>query len=428
MSVAAITPVPAARAAAIGLLGKVEKLLVVAGLLVSTGGLQGWLVVAGAGGGQSRVVALLLPVFAFSTVAALFRGSQVATAVIRNPALAALPIAALVSATWSIAPTTTLWKAVSLCATYLFALYLVLRFDLRTIVRLAAYAILLTAALSLVAVAIMPNQAIMTGIHDGAWRGSFGHKNGLGKAMALGVLCCVTTAWLDRAQRRVMACGAFVCIVLAILTTSASSLVLVVGSVGVVVLARQVVRLKPVVLIPSSILLLGSLVVAGYWLLQNWTTLLSALGRDPTLTGRTTLWAVLLIEVLRRPLLGFGYGAFWSDQSSVGANVGLLAWDAAHAHSGYLEIALDLGAVGVVLAVSALAWATLRGMAVARFSREGVVGIGYLTFLVAANSVEGMFIRHNSIYFVLFACVAHAAFADRCVHDSSSSFGPIHDH
>jgi len=67
----------------------------------------------------------------------------------------------------------------------------------------------------------------------------------------------------------------------------------------------------------------------------------SVLGRDETLTGRTEIWASLLPVVDRHPLLGAGVGGFWTSETR--------ARYASEAHSGYLDVLLDLGFLGILL-------------------------------------------------------------------------------
>jgi O-antigen ligase len=66
----------------------------------------------------------------------------------------------------------------------------------------------------------------------------------------------------------------------------------------------------------------------------------SQFGRDATLTGRTEIWAGLLPEVEQRPLLGFGFGSFWTSHRRI-------VHDISDGHNGYLDVLLDLGAVGL---------------------------------------------------------------------------------
>ncbi|MGB2712544.1 MAG: O-antigen ligase family protein [Vicinamibacterales bacterium] len=84
---------------------------------------------------------------------------------------------------------------------------------------------------------------------------------------------------------------------------------------------------------------------------------LSAVGRDPTLTGRTELWGEV-IELSGNPLIGVGWESFW-----LGSRLETLWarhwWRPNEAHNGYLEVFLNLGWTGIFL----LAFVAVRGYA-----------------------------------------------------------------
>src|SRR3984893_16756181 len=74
--------------------------------------------------------------------------------------------------------------------------------------------------------------------------------------------------------------------------------------------------------------------------------LAGAVGRDPTLTGRSNIWKAVL-STNTNPLIGTGYESFWLGPRL--NHVWQLAGQVNEAHNGYLEIYLTLGLVGVFL-------------------------------------------------------------------------------
>ena len=78
--------------------------------------------------------------------------------------------------------------------------------------------------------------------------------------------------------------------------------------------------------------------------------LAGAVGKDPTLTDRTEIWAFVL-SMHTNPLVGTGYQTFW-----IGPRLEWF-WKMSHlgalneAHNGYLEIYLELGLIGDALLV-----------------------------------------------------------------------------
>ena len=68
----------------------------------------------------------------------------------------------------------------------------------------------------------------------------------------------------------------------------------------------------------------------------------SYFGRDKTLTGRTDgVWAVLIPYALRKPILGHGFGSFWTTS--------MRELTSSDAHNGYLDAILNLGILGLIL-------------------------------------------------------------------------------
>lgn len=65
----------------------------------------------------------------------------------------------------------------------------------------------------------------------------------------------------------------------------------------------------------------------------------STLGRDESLTGRTEIWSYLIPYALSHPILGHGFGGFWTDAMREATS--------SHAHNGYLDTILDIGFIGL---------------------------------------------------------------------------------
>ena len=74
-------------------------------------------------------------------------------------------------------------------------------------------------------------------------------------------------------------------------------------------------------------------------------TFTSALGRNATMTGRTDIWAGLVEEIEERPIVGYGFGTFWSPEMYA------KHLEVNEAHQGYLDILLGLGAVGLAFSL-----------------------------------------------------------------------------
>jgi O-antigen ligase len=67
----------------------------------------------------------------------------------------------------------------------------------------------------------------------------------------------------------------------------------------------------------------------------------SMLGRDSSLTGRTDVWSALLPTALQKPILGRGIGGFWNETTRA-------MYQISEGHSGYLDLLLEFGLVGLL--------------------------------------------------------------------------------
>jgi len=78
---------------------------------------------------------------------------------------------------------------------------------------------------------------------------------------------------------------------------------------------------------------------------------LALLGRTEqagSLTGRLPIWETLLEFVRQRPLVGYGYGSFWTPDR-IDTVSSELQWGVREAHSAYLDTVLGVGLVGGML-------------------------------------------------------------------------------
>ncbi len=180
----------------------------------------------------------------------------------------------------------------------------------------------------------------------------------------LGVACLISglfffwdtvTRWSNRKKwrmRRIILVNvALIAMTLWLLNLSSSAtsqVCLVLGCLMIAAAHSRTVQRHPAflkVLIPVGICLYLMLAF-GFGIDIN-AALAGAVGRDPTLTGRTNIWNTVL-SMHTNALVGTGYESFWLGprlkevwgQAGFGLN---------EAHNGYLEIYLNLGLIGLFL-------------------------------------------------------------------------------
>jgi exopolysaccharide production protein ExoQ len=180
--------------------------------------------------------------------------------------------------------------------------------------------------------------------------------------------------------------------------SSTATMCLIVGVFTVLFLGQRFVNKR----------LIGAYILAGaviYFLADVAfgisSILINALGRDPTLTGRTEIWQQLL-DFHTNPVVGVGFESFW-----LGKRLQRMAeiywWHPNEAHNGYLEIYLSLGLIGLFI---------LGGIFIATFwkIRFGLFRnfewsryrLGFLVAVILYNVTEASFKTLHPIWFVFY--------------------------
>lgn len=179
------------------------------------------------------------------------------------------------------------------------------------------------------------------------WRGGFIHKNGMAPFMLFAILT-IATFERHRLRRAVGIVAAFVFVVMAQSTTSLiAGVTMLAAWWGIRALARVPRERRAQVLVVGAVLGFSAVALTMSWL----PSVVTAFGKDPTLTSRTDIWAGVVNAIGERPVQGYGIGGVWIDQAApqtraIQQELGFVVF---HSHNGYLEIALHLGLVGAAL-------------------------------------------------------------------------------
>ena len=137
------------------------------------------------------------------------------------------------------------------------------------------------------------------------------------------------------------------------------------------------------ILVPASVALLGAS-----------PTLLKALGRNPSLTDRTIIWAEV-IRLVPNQWVGSGYQSFWLGPrlETMIANI-THWWVPNQAHNGYLEIFANLGWIGVGLLALVIVWGYFRVIRACRRNASVThLLLAYFLVGVVSNITEASFFR-----------------------------------
>jgi exopolysaccharide production protein ExoQ len=394
-----------------------EWAFAVAGLFVFAGGFAAYLLSLIVTGDEpvERAWKLAQALMFLGSLAVLIsRPTLTRRTVSRHPVAMVLLGVAIVSVTWSVSPQVTLTRAAVLAGTTLFGIYLAARFRSRELLLLLACVFAVTALASVVLIAVVPDRGIAGGTHVGSWRGVYAHKNAFGLHMALGAVVFVLLA-LDVRRRRwrwrwLAAAGACLCAVLVVGSRSVTALMLTaMAALSLPLLAA--VRHRSMARLLTALGLLMLLGIGGMLLAIAPESLLAAVGKDNSLTGRFPLWAVLVQQLQERPWLGYGYGAFWtgweSGPSKVVADVAG-EWYPWQAHNGWLNVALQLGIVGTLVLLLDFVRNLHRSVLTLRATSSGAGQwpVILLIFLLVASASESVFLRQDDFFWLVYVAVA----------------------
>lgn len=131
--------------------------------------------------------------------------------------------------------------------------------------------------------------------------------------------------------------------------------------------------------------------VVGEMTFGLYEPLVQSLGRSPTLTDRTLVWADV-IALQDRPLIGAGFESFWLG-TRLDVLWGKWWWRPNQAHNGYIETYLNLGWAGVILLVAVLLgslWTVLRRIAAGKSPFDDF-RLALLLVIIVFNFTEATF-------------------------------------
>jgi O-antigen ligase len=349
---------------------------------------------------------LFIPVYVFLAWV-LWRDRNAALATARAaPALMALLALAGLSTFWSIDGGATLRRTIWLALTMAFGLYLAWRYEWRALLNVLAggFAILIAGSFALAVLA--PSIGRMAQEHPGAWQGLWTHKNTLGGIMALAVGACAAAAAITPERRKLWAGAAAAAFALVLLSTSKTALLAAVLGLGVIGFCA-LVRRGPVHAVAATCAVLVVLIAGCGAVLLAPDLVVAALGRDLTLTGRTGIWEASARFVEARPWLGYGYYAFWLPDMGPAYWVReAVQWEVASAHSSWLELALGLGRVGVVLFALQLLATLARGARAAMQPQAGLWAPAFLAVFGLYTFSESHALQANNLFWTIYVAVA----------------------
>jgi O-antigen ligase len=277
--------------------------------------------------------------------------------------------------------------------------------------------------LGLVLISLFPEFAISHNGNDaGAWQGIFIDRTSAAKCLVFLLSPALAAKGRPFGHARL---SYIALLMLLIVKAHAATSIVVLATFGIAMFLRSCLRKLdlPLALIACCFMIITAIALSitiGDSLLPS---ILGFLGKDTTLTGRTEIWDVVTTSILKRPLLGYGFYAFWLGFKGESGNV-LQAtnWMFGYAHNGILEIFLQLGLAGVVIFLTTFlqavrnAWICVRNGVATEV--EWYIGLIILTVLY--NLDESTVVWPNELLSILYvvACCGLAKAARESRRDT----------
>ncbi|MDT0584068.1 MULTISPECIES: O-antigen ligase family protein [Alteromonadaceae] len=316
----------------------------------------------------------------------------------------------LLSITWSDVPNITFRRCVAFFTLIISTFVLAQVFSPRSLLYFLANAIALATIVGLF-YTFLSGSTINFGLgeRESGFRGMFADKNSAARIYAYGLLlfCALgryRTGW-DRSLLALLTLALFA-------SQSASAVVIAVVGVGLTIALRIFRGRNKSESILRFIMLVLLLMIAGLVIINLYEYLLSLLGRDANLTNRAIIWELLKPYLEEKYLYGYGFGSFWA--SSAVADF-IERWGfIGNAHSGYFEIMLHAGVVGMGLFFVLIFVNAARAIKLYIGSEHRIFASFAITLLsvqLITNYIGYIILNHNSfdmfLFMLCFFCVAN---------------------
>jgi exopolysaccharide production protein ExoQ len=254
------------------------------------------------------------------------------------------------------------------------------------------------------------------------WLGIATSKNTLGQVAAVSALCFLwqRMRWGQNKEGR-MIDWLYILMSLYLLKGSDDALSMTSLSVFIVGLfvffMLHFVRLYPQRVKPFSIIactgIIGILLILIYHALSPFSKdsflagIVTTMGRDMTITGRTEIWNEVIQVGSRSPLLGVGFGAFWIGQLVNIPWSAKMTWTLGQAHNGYVDTYLQRGGVGLGLLLIVIISSAGKIVRTLHQNFEyGRIRMTFFLVILFVNITESTFLRGDHSMWFLFLITA----------------------
>jgi exopolysaccharide production protein ExoQ len=325
------------------------------------------------------------------------------------------PILALLLFPVSQQPTRTISSASLLMCGVLLLYYIMSRFTFEQVLELFLILGTITIIASIVFALALPQYGLdQKSELQTAWKGIFSAKNYLGNMALFFLTAAVSYRPRNSFLQSIRLSQICLCLAAIAFSRAATAYILTAVYLVYFVFMKTLHRFRKRDYLVVGMLLLAAVTTVAVTIVVWPDLLVSLLGKDLTLTGRTQIWSAVWDSIAKRPLLGYGYQAFWLGLEGESYRIILaVSWILAQAQNGFLDVVLETGVVGLAVVLLVFGFA-FRDAAVcllrSRNDRQLRAVEWYLAIVILTliYNLDESFLfepKHLGSMFFLLACV-----------------------
>ena len=299
----------------------------------------------------------------------------------RNILLLSWPMIAILSSIWSLLPQVSFYHSIQFILNSFVAFVMIRHAGLDRFIRILFFFNFTLQGLSLLLMLVNSGLSLDAG---GNFKGVYLHKNELGVFSTLQIICA-TALFLSGWKKWLSGSALLLAFLMLLKSGSGTSTLLAIFVLGLYPVFLVIRRgFVPAGIMIGILIAIAAAVALGIVVSQIDVVnlILSALGKDPGLTGRDIIWTIGMDAAVAMPVLGHGFLAYWgSGESTAGYLRYVLKQDLVAFHNVYLETTVAFGLVGLTLLIVGLLQQIVRAF-LFLLRRGDIIALTPLVFIL----------------------------------------------
>jgi exopolysaccharide production protein ExoQ len=355
---------------------------------------------------------ILLPLYGYATFY-LFRHWKASFSISKYVIpLVIISLMTVLSTFWSLDPEATFRRSINVMGGTFLGLYLALRYTPPQMILLLGRCYLYVCFFTIFIILIDPANSIHHDKHYPALHGYFSHKNWLGNIMteAAMIALLLMQSKITRSLGRLLFFLTLILVIGSLSRGAWINFVIMFLAFYYLVFLRKLKIIGYLLLLAIVATITITVVYIGPAELMR--DFISVMGRDPTMTGRTETWSVVIEDISRNHFwFGYGFESFWTSyRGALSLDWGMGRYIPPHAHNGWIQVMTHLGMIGVILLAFTLIQGMARNFRPALNAKNIQYSFCFLYLMINAleNFSELIYLARDHFQWILFVyCVAN---------------------